>query len=182
MRTIRNFLLTQMPETIEADEEDDGVKSKEPIAKVFSTWSLEAINSSLQRDKLAEGNKKHKNSAAMDAAKDLTHLLWGLDEDEEQGRACKAGNISTYKVTVPESSSLSSAATVPAPLQRNYPPSELEGGLPCFTADCRRSLPVHGSISCAAKDYQRILDHNDLNLTQHKGKSLTGSFSDAWKN
>ena len=75
MRTSRNFLLTQMPETMEADEDDDGGKSKEPIAKVFSTWDLDAINLSLDRDQLTEGSRKHKNSVAMNSARDLTHLL-----------------------------------------------------------------------------------------------------------
>ena len=179
MRTIRNFLLTQMPETIEADEDDDGFKKKEPIAKVFSTWRLEAITAALQHDKLAEGSKKHTNTAAMDAAKDLTHTLWGFDDNEEQGRACKAGNISTYKVAKTESSSVSSAAAVLAPGKNK---SRQGRKLLFITADSRRSRQTHGSISCAMKGSRRIFEPRDLNPTQHKGKSFGESFSDAWKN
>ena len=67
MRTIRNFLLAQMPETAEAHEgeyEDD--KSKQPLAKVFSPWaSLDSINASLQQEKQGEGSKQHNHRAAM---------------------------------------------------------------------------------------------------------------------
>ena len=117
MRTIRFFLLTQMPETAEADEDElDANQSKEPIAKVYSPWaSLESTNASLQQDKLTEGNKQHKHRMAMDAAKDLTHLIWGFDESDNPGPVCKDGNIATYTVSKSSPSKISTAPTVPAP-------------------------------------------------------------------
>ena len=176
MRTIRNFLLTQMPETIEADEDDDGVRKKEPIAKVFSTWSLEAITAALQHDKLAEGSKKHTNSAAMDAAKDIR---------------CGALTIMRSKVvrakqeTFRHTRSLRrKARPFRLPPRCLHPVKTTRQGrkLLFITADSRRSRQKHGSISCAMKGSRMIFEPRDLNPSQHKGKSFGGSFSDAWNN
>ena len=74
MQTIRNFLLTQMPETVEADEEEtDGSKNTESIAKVFSPWAtLDSIRTSFSNQGMAERRPQYRNQAAMDAARDLT--------------------------------------------------------------------------------------------------------------
>ena len=101
-------MLTQMPESVEADAEDsDTEKKKEPLAKVFSPWaSLDSIKDMLHSERETTG-KRHTNKAAMDAARDLTHLLWGCDEAVDAEVASlpnKDGSIGTYtksRVTKP---------------------------------------------------------------------------------
>ena len=116
MRTIRNFLLTQMPETVEVDEEDDVGKSKEPLAKVFSTWATtESIKACLSNENLDENRRQYKHQAAMETARDLTQLIWGFDEDDCASVPSKDGNITSYILAKPESSTSSRLPTVLAP-------------------------------------------------------------------
>ena len=101
LRLIRNFILTQMPESVEVDEEDSETeKTKQPPVKVFSPWaSLDSIKEMLQSEKEAEPGKRYKNKVAVDAARDLTHLLWGCDDDvspETSLPSNKDGNIGKY--------------------------------------------------------------------------------------
>ena len=96
MRTIRNFLLTQMPETAEAGEDDyDGTCHNKSVDKVCNTWAtLESITASLQLDPHTYG--KHRHQAPMEKAKDLTMDLWGFDDNDTEQQPAKHGHIAAY--------------------------------------------------------------------------------------
>ena len=84
MRTIRNFLLTQMPEIAETVEDEEGAGGgKEPTAKVFSPWSsVDSIRTCLTREGSNENRRQYKHHASMDRARDFAQSFWGFDEEE----------------------------------------------------------------------------------------------------
>ena len=101
LRLIRNFLLTQMPESVEADVEDSDTEKKiEPLAKVFSPWaSLDSIKAMLWEENATESGQKKRNHAAMAAARRLTHLLWRGDDDASEENSfllSQEGHVGSY--------------------------------------------------------------------------------------
>ena len=67
LRLIRNFTLTQMPDSVEADEEEDQLQAKTKLAQVSTPWATpDAIASWLDRALGAAGDvvSKHERAAA----------------------------------------------------------------------------------------------------------------------
>ena len=112
LQLIRNFVLTQMPNSIEGDDEEVNAK-KQPLAKVFTPWaSPDAIEDMLARTHANSAGTGNKHQQALDKACEMTRRLWGLHEDEnlcDASPTCTHGHISSYTAPPPEKSSKDSS-------------------------------------------------------------------------
>jgi len=102
-RTIKNFLLTQMPESLEADEEEDdpekGTRAWDPID---TSWvSKDEIQEVLQRGQILQNDgktrksnmRKEKFSAEVQTALNVSHRLWGAATNPDDAPVSKAGSL-----------------------------------------------------------------------------------------
>ena len=83
LRLIRNFTLTQMPETVEADEDEEEAKAQTKLCEVATPWAtVDTIASWLDDQDTGdfEVGTKHERTAAF--TRHTTHRLWGLDDVE----------------------------------------------------------------------------------------------------
>ena len=128
-----------MPESVEADVEDsDTEKKREPLTKVFSPWaSLDSIRDMLQSERETKPHKRNNNKHAMDAAQDLTHLLWGCDETidpEASSPPSKDGSVGAYRKAAVEKSPTEGSVSLNASSNLGGAASLLYGGLTPFRA------------------------------------------------
>ena len=90
LRLIRNFTLTQMPESIEADQEDEEeTKAKTTWCEVATPWETpETIASWLDGQDIDDSavGTQHERTSAL--TRHTTQRLWGSNDDD-----CIEGNF-----------------------------------------------------------------------------------------
>ena len=100
LQLIRNFVLAQMPTSVEADDEEEGIQKKQTLAKVFTPWaSPDSIQAMLARISSQGDQQRTKHEQVLDKACEMTQRLWGFDEDEDMRDAsapCTNGHIASY--------------------------------------------------------------------------------------
>ena len=99
LKLIRSFTLTQMPETVEADESDDeDAQGKSKLAEVATPWAtpksiaswIDGLNAGDQ-----EVTRRQKRRTA--GSRQATHEWWGLDDaDEVPNKVSKDGDVGLY--------------------------------------------------------------------------------------
>ena len=99
LRLIRNFTLTQMPESIEADQEDEEeTKAKTTWCEVATPWATpETIASLLGGEDIDDSvvDTQHARTSAF--TRHTTHRLWGSnDEDCIEDNLSKEGEVGPY--------------------------------------------------------------------------------------
>ena len=97
---IKSFLLTQMAESAEVEEEEE-TKRQEPQEAVSTAWaSLDKIAELLAADSVTSGGKAQQHAEAVDVAKKLTRQMWQCVPDMETEVPLvldKAGDISSAR-------------------------------------------------------------------------------------
>ena len=97
---IKSFLLTQMAESAEVEEEEE-TKQKEPQEAVSTAWaSLDKIAELLAAESVSSSGKRQQHAEAVDVAKKLTRQMWQRVPDMETEIPLvlsKAGDISSAK-------------------------------------------------------------------------------------
>ena len=98
LKLIRSFTLTQMPETVEADESDDeDAQGKSKLSEVATPWAtpesiaswIDGLNTGYQ-----EVATKQKKTTA--SSRQTTHQLWGLDDADEIQTMCAKMEVFTF--------------------------------------------------------------------------------------
>ena len=98
LRLIRNFMLTQMPDSVEADEDEEELKAKTKFCEVPTDWAtVECIASLLKTDPADDADVGTVNKNTVAKTQIRTQKLWGVDEDEDMiHEVSKKGHVDFY--------------------------------------------------------------------------------------
>ena len=97
-RLIRNFTLTQMPNSVEADEDDEAPKGRTKLCEISTPWATPDSIANMLRGNvatIADVDSKYERTAA--STRSTTQKLWGLDEDAAPMQEfAKDGDVGVY--------------------------------------------------------------------------------------
>ena len=101
LKLIRSFTLTQMPETVEAHEDDVGEddQGKSKLAEVATPWATpENIASWIDGLNTNDEEKTTRQKKTTASSRQTTHELWGLDSDGDDlpNMVSKDGSVGPY--------------------------------------------------------------------------------------
>ena len=99
LQLIRNFTLAQVPETVEADKEDEEeTKAKSKLSEVATPWATpDSIASWIDGLDTGDQDVTTKQKKTTASSRQTTHKLRGLDDSEAlPGKLSKDGNVGLY--------------------------------------------------------------------------------------
>ena len=101
LRLIRNFVLTQTPDSVEADADDEAEKGKTQLSEVSTPWATpDGIATWLDVAFTASETKRTKHEEVVESTRSTTQRLWGLDDNGAPPlEVSKNGSIGHYSKT-----------------------------------------------------------------------------------